>query len=148
MTFLPVFNYELPDKMTWKEKLEGIEKKFGIKVIPEVGEVFINDKKLEHLKDRIKEIVIIKDKLIILDKTKYRNVHAFSLSGEWLWDIEPCSTKHDNDPVYYSYVSALEQNASGKDLLILGNDPYYYETELETGKNTVLQLVRDNTNEK
>jgi hypothetical protein len=108
----------------------------GIIVRENPLEILVNGKKLENLQgDTVAQIVEIDQKmLLVLDWTPNRNVHAYDLNGNWLWDIESCDDVdvRKNQPVWHFF------NIMGvvDETLYLGNFPYTFVTNLYSGKGT------------
>ena len=84
----------------------------------------------------------------IKDLTKYRNIHAYDLDGNWLWDIESALDNTGKPEEYFNSVMDKIEIIDGVKWIHIGSFPMLYMTELETGKNTHLIKVFDDTNMK
>ena len=130
------------------EKLQYANEKYGITFKDDQNTILIDGKKLEGLEGDILCIDEVDGILIVIDEKKYQNVHAFSLAGEWMWDIEPVRDEKGEAFTYFSHVAGIEIDESGQKQLIVGRDPVYFQTNLKTGRGTKINLIRNDTNER
>lgn len=86
--------------------------------------------------------------IIVRDGKNYRDIHAFSLVGEHLWDIEGLRLPDGKRAYALGRPVAIKKNSHGVDLLLLNFHPYTFATDLRTGKGTYLYSRFDDTNEK
>jgi hypothetical protein len=153
--FLPVFDQNVTNE-SMAQKHERIFRDYGIRIWEtEVdfskGErpplrIEINGRPLKNLMGSSCHIYLVDHKyLIIKDSTPYRNIHAFDIEGNWLWDIEPCNYKDGKPTKYFLGICDAITDESGKRQLIVGNFPVTYRTDLATGKGTTIWEIKDDT---
>lgn len=143
--FLSVFNIKNPSQR--RDDFQKFIKDYHIVVSEKPLQVKVKGCTLPSLKgDSVSEMAIVDDKfLIILDSTPFRNVHAFDLEGNWLWDIEGCNDNHGRPVTYFYGICDAVTDEAGKRQLIVGNFPVTYRTDLATGKGTTIWEIEDDT---
>ena len=141
---------------TMKQKHERIFRDYGIKIwenAVDYGQkewpplrLEIHGRSIQNLFGLSCSIYLVDNKyLIINDSTPFKNVHAYDLEGNWLWDIEPCNYK-DGKPANFFYgICEAITDESGRRQLIVGNFPVTYRTDLATGKGTTIWKIEDDT---
>jgi hypothetical protein len=130
------------------EKLEYAKKKFGITFDNNGNTILIHGKKIEGLEGNLHCIDEVEGFLIVIDEKKFQNVHAYSLAGEWIWDIEPTRDQKGDPFTYFAHIAGVRDDGTGNKKIILGSDPVYFQTDLNTGRNTKISYIRDDTDER
>ena len=143
--FLKVFDFE--SYHSRPEAYKRLLEEYQMEIMDEPLRIFLKKKPLNNLKgNKLKEVALVDDKyFIFLDSTEFRNVHAFDLDGNWLWDIEPCNYKDGKPAKYFYGICDAITDESGKRQLIVGNFPVTYRTDLATGKGTTIWKIEDDT---
>ncbi len=143
--FLSVFN--IKNSSPRRDAFQQFIRDYQIIILENPLRVTVKGKLLRSLKgDSVSEMALVDDKfLIIPDSTPFRNVHAFDLDGNWLWDIEPCNYKDGKPAKYFYGICDAITDESGKRQLIVGNFPVTYRTDLATGKGTTIWKIEDDT---
>jgi len=138
-------------KETQEEKLKRMEEEYGIIISRTTPlTVTIKGKQITDLLcPYIPLITLIDNEYIIInDNTPYRNIHAYDLEGNWLWNIEECNNRYGKPVKYFYNVCDPETNDDGQRVLIVNSHPEVYATDLKTGKGTKIVEIYDDTNER
>lgn len=149
--FLPVFNNDI-SRESMDQKHLRVSQDFGIQVEGNVDgtlRLTIKGKEIQNLRGTTCTIDLVDETyLIINDSTPYKNVHAFDLNGNWLWDIENSKDRNGDDEMFFHGTVDAVTDQSGIRQLVLKSFPVTYHTELATGKNTKIVRIEDDTNYK
>lgn len=149
--FLPVFNNDI-SRESMKEKHLRVSRDFGIQIEENADgalRLTIKGKEIQNLSGTTCTIDLVDDTyLIINDSTPYKNVHAFDLNGNWLWDIESSKVRNGEDEMFFQAIVEVVTDEFGTRQLVLTSFPITYHTELATGKNTKIVRIEDDTNYK
>lgn len=88
------------------------------------------------------------DILIVRDDDSYQDIHAYSLAGDHLWDIEKLRYPDGKKVYTFGRPVSIKRNSLNEDLLLLSYHPYFFATNLLSGKDTFIWSRVDDTNER
>jgi hypothetical protein len=137
------------DDKNFEGKRRDLKENYDIILNESPLRITVKGKKLKGLKGSTGTLSIIDARiLIVCDLTPYRNVHAFDLEGNHLWDIEGCSDETGEPNYSFGNVSGIVKDQKDRDLLLMHYFPVSWVTDLETGKGTRIWSISDDTDMK
>ena len=158
--FLEVFDRDVTHE-SMAQKHARIFRDYGIKIFENSREKFlagvedvtppllvtIKDKKIANLAGHSCLIYLVDNKyFIIKDSTQFKNIHAYDLDGNWIWDIESVKNPKGFAVEYFRGIDNVIVDDKGTRQLIVDCFPVSYLTDLETGKNSKIWKIEDDSN--
>ena len=140
----PLFESYLTKEL--RPKWETFSQKHHIEMVK--GSLIIKGRTLPMKGEVIKIYLAGNNTLIVRDQDHFQDIHAFSLTGEHLWDIEGLRKFNGERAYSLGDPYCIKVNKEGRDLLLLHYFPLTFATDLLTGRGTYIFEIEDNTDMK